>query len=376
MAEKTVLKNGIVFTPDCDFAPLDIEFCGDIITAVAPADTIDTTDKTIIDCKGCYVIPGLVDVHFHGCAGHDLCGGDLASIAEYEYSQGVTAICPATMTLPDDELTALMHDIARYKSTENTIGRAELVGIHLEGPFISPDKTGAQHPRFIQRPSGDKLRRWQKASGGLIKLCTIAPEMDGALGCIVGCGDEIHFSLGHTNCSYEAAAKAFNAGADHVTHLYNAMPPFHHRDTGLIGAAIDNDSCFVELICDGIHVSPAAVRAAFKLFGDDRIILISDSMEACGMPDGEYSLGGQKVKVTGSKTTLADGTLAGSVTSLPDCMRMAVSMGIPLTSAVKAATLNPCRSIGIDNTHGSIETGKRAHFVMLDKKDLSTIKVI
>ena len=376
MSDITVLKNGLVFTPDNAFEKLDVEFGEDRITAISPADTISTEGKSVIDCGRCYVIPGLVDVHFHGCAGNDLCGGDVSAIAEYEFAQGVTAICPATMTLPENELNTVLDNIREYKRHEDTHERAELVGIHLEGPFINPEKAGAQHTDHIKRPSGDKIRKWQKASGGLIKLVTIAPEMDGALGCIVGCGDEIHFSLGHTNCSYEAAAKAFNAGADHVTHLYNAMPPFHHRDTGLIGAAIDDGHCFVELICDGIHVSPAAVRAAFKLFGEERIVLISDSMEACGMPDGEYSLGGQAVTVRGCRATLSDGTLAGSVTSLPDCMRMAVSMGIPLENAVRAATINPCRSIGIDKVHGSIEVGKRAHFVLLDKHDLSTVRVI
>ena len=170
--------------------------------------------------------------------------------------------------------------------------------------------------------------------------------------------------------------EAFAAGADHVTHLYNAMPPFTHRAPGVIGAAFDTEKAFVELICDGVHIDPAVVRATFKLFGADRVILISDSMEATGKPDGTYSLGGQEVHVNGNRATLADGTIAGSATPLYRCMLTAVSMGIPLEDAIPAATINPCRSIGIDKDYGSLKAGKKAHFLVLSKADLSIKAVI
>jgi len=170
--------------------------------------------------------------------------------------------------------------------------------------------------------------------------------------------------------------KAFEAGADHATHLYNAMPPFTHRAPGVIGAASDTENCFVELICDGVHIAPSVVRATFRLFGDDRMVLISDTMEATGMKDGTYSLGGLEVHVKGNRATLADGTIAGSATNLYQCMCIAVSMGIPFEKAVRAATINPCRSIGIDKDYGSIKEGKKAHFLVLNKKDLSIKAVI
>ena len=174
-----------------------------------------------------------------------------------------------------------------------------------------------------------------------------------------------HFSIAHTTADYEVACKAIEAGADHVTHLYNAMPVSTHRAPSVLGAAADHDSVYVELICDGIHVHPSVVRNTFKIFTDDRVVLISDSMRATGMPDGEYTLGGQYVTVKGALATLRDGTIAGSATNLYDCMMNAVSMGIPLESAIKAATINPAKSIGIDNIVGSIEPGKRADILCM-----------
>lgn len=366
---RTILRNGLVFS-DNTFKKLDVAYSDGCITDIS--ENISMTDN-VIDCSGCYVLPGLTDIHLHGGAGADVCNGNscsLDNIAEYEFSHGITTFCPTTMTLPDKQLSCVLQNIADYASKPPVQGKSEIVGIHLEGPFVSPEKCGAQKKDYIQKPSAEKLRSWQNTSNGMIKLVTIAPESDGALGLIRECANEFHFSVGHTNSNYSTATAAFNSGADHVTHLFNAMPAFHHRDTGVIGAAFDSN-CFAEMICDGVHVSPTAVKAAFKLFGDDRIILVSDSMEAAGMPDGEYRLGGQKVIKNGKHATLSDNTLAGSVSNLYDCMLTAVKMGIPLESAVKAATINPCRSIGIDNKYGSIEIGKAAHFLVLSKNDLS-----
>lgn len=371
-----ILKNGTVFTGDCVFEKLDIEYGERVISAVEPR--IDSSSAEAIDCSGCYVLPGLTDIHLHGCMGHDMCDGTadaLDAISAYQFSRGVTSFCPATMTLPEDRITAILRASAEYNSSAQAQARAELLGINLEGPFISERKCGAQDPAYVQKPSAHKLRAWQKAANGLIKLVTIAPDAEGATELIESLSAEFHFSLGHTESDYETAARAFRAGADHVTHLFNAMPPFHHRDTGVIGAAAEI-SCYAELICDGIHVSPSAVRAAFKLFGDHRLVLISDSTEAAGMPEGEYSLGGQRVYKRSSTVTLEDGTLAGSASSLYDCLLKAVEIGVPLESAVRAATINPCRSIGADALYGSIEPGKRAHFLILDSDDLSIRRVI
>lgn len=371
--EKTVLKGGLVFTGE-GFERLDVSFAEGDILSVSERES----GGGVVDCTGCYVLPGLTDVHMHGCAGHDLSEATpeaLAAMAAFEYAHGVTGFCPAVMTLPEDEISRILRGAAAYAKNAGTPGMAEIVGLHLEGPFVSEEKCGAQNREFIAKPSADKLRRWQTDAEGLIKLVTVAPETEGALDLIRECAGEFHFSLGHTACGYDTAAAAFSAGADHVTHLFNAMPAFHHRDTGLIGAAFEAENCFAELICDGIHVSAPAVRAAFRLFGNDRVVLISDSMEAAGMPDGDYSLGGQRVIKRSKRAELADGTIAGSVSTLYDCLLKAVEFGIPLASAVKAAARNPCLSAGIFGRYGSIEPGKAARFLILRQGDLSIKRV-
>ncbi|MBR0035326.1 MAG: amidohydrolase family protein, partial [Synergistaceae bacterium] len=239
-------------------------------------------------------------------------------------------------------------------------------GIYLEGPFISPAKIGAQNPAYIVRPSAEMLSRLQAESGGLIRIAVVAPEVDGGMQFIKEASKSVRVSLAHTICDYETAHEAFRMGARQMTHLYNAMNPINHRNPGPIIAAAENDSVSVELICDGVHVHPAVVRNTFRMFGADRIIFISDSMEATGMPDGDYELGGQKVIKKGKLALLEDGhTIAGSVTNLMDCMRTAVlEMNIPLEDAVKCAALNPAKAIGLD---ANITEGNRANLCALDK---------
>ena len=370
----TVLKNGLVFTQNDHFERLDIVLEYGDIRSVSKNVLIENAQYS--DCSECYIIPGLADVHFHGCAGYDFCRADVSSleiICRYEFSMGVTALCPTTMTLPLSDIENIIKTVVDYTNKASNTDIAKIVGIHLEGPFIAPDRCGAQKKEYAELPCSEWLKKISFLSGDLLKLVTIAPELDGAISCIKECRDIMHFSLGHTNCTYSEAASAFNAGADHVTHLFNAMPLFHHRDTGLIGAASDDPNCFAELICDGVHVDPTAVRTAFRLFGDDRIIMISDSMEAAGMPDGEYSLGGNKVYKNGNRAVLKDGTLAGSVSTLYECFKTAVSIGVPLESAVKAASVNPRRSIGLEC---SIKEGNKAELLILDQNDLSIKRVI
>lgn len=378
-----IIKNGLVFTENCTFEPLTVATKEDSITKVADASQATDASEEVFDAEGCYVLPGLTDIHFHGCDGHDFCDGTqeaFDAIAGFELAHGVTTICPATMTLADETLTDICKNAAAYRKAQlNGEARedgSELIGIHMEGPFINAHKKGAQNEAFVQIPDADKVRKWKAASENLVRLVSLAPETPGAIGCIKDCADEVRFSIAHTESDYDTAMAAFEAGADHVTHLYNAMPPFTHRAPGVIGAAADTQKTFVELICDGIHIAPPVVRATFRLFGDDRVVLISDSMEATGKVDGKYSLGGLDVFVKGNLATLADGTIAGSATPLYKCMTTAVSMGIPLESAVRAATINPCRSIGIDSMYGSIKEGKKAHFLILDQKDLSIKAII
>lgn len=320
------------------------------------------------DARGCYVIPGLIDLHFHGCMGHDFCEGTheaFHALCCYEASRGVTAVCPATMTFPEEKLSQVMTQAASFKPAPH---ESALVGINMEGPFISHGKIGAQNPAYVQPCDASMIRRLQALSGGLIKLVDIAPEQEGALEFIREMHDEVRISVAHTCADYQQAHDAFAAGARHVTHLCNAMPPLLHRAPGPIAAAFDAPQVSVELICDGVHIHPAMVRCMFGLFGDDRVILVSDTMEATGLEDGSYELGGQQVLVQGREARLATGALAGSVSDLMTCLQRAVrDMHVPLESALKAATENPARALGLDNERGFIKAGYAADFVVLDK---------
>lgn len=333
-------------------------------------------DASVVDATGCYVIPGLVDVHFHGCKGHDFCEGTEEAfdvLARYEASRGVTAICPATMTYPEEVLAPVMDCAAAYEAKPDG---AALVGINMEGPYISPGNIGAQNPAYLHGPDVAMFGRLQDRSGGLIKLVDVAPEVPGALEFIEATAPSVRVSIAHTKADYEVARAAIEAGARHMTHLCNAMPSLHHREPGPIAAAFDCPDVTPELIADGVHIHPAMVRLLFAAFGDDRMILISDSMMAAGMPDGTYTLGGQDVTVRGNRATLADGTIAGSNTDLMSCVRVAVKdMGVSLASAVKAASVNPARAIGIDDERGGIQPGKIADAVVLDE-DLNVRHVL
>lgn len=324
----------------------------------------------ILDGKGCYAIPGLIDIHLHGCKGCDLCDGTLGAleaIAAYEASVGVTAFAPAVMARPVEELEKVLSTVAVYRRK----GRkgADLIGVNMEAPFISREKKGAQDGAHIIPASVEIFRRLQAAADGAVKYIAIAPEMPGALSFLERVKEEVRVSVAHTNANYAQAKEAFDRGAGHAVHLYNAMPPFAHRAPGVVGAVSDSGHVTAELICDGVHVHPAVVRATFKMLGCGRIILVSDSMRGTGMPDGIYTLGGSKVQVTGKHAVLtADGALAGSVTDLMGCLRTAVrEMGIPLEEAVACATVNPAKSLGEYGMYGSISPGKKAHLVLLDQ---------
>ncbi|MCR5674421.1 MAG: N-acetylglucosamine-6-phosphate deacetylase [Lachnospiraceae bacterium] len=365
-----LLQNGQVFRSDGHFTAGDVLIAdGRFCDAAEPPDGAER-----IDASGLRLIPGLVDIHFHGCMGHDLCDGDgesIRAIADYEERQGVTAICPATMTLPEEELLRICRAAAAWQEERG----AALVGIRLEGPFLSKEKCGAQDPAYLVPPDPAMFLRLQEAAQGLIRIVDLAPETEGAFAFIEAVGRETVLSLAHTNADYDLASRAFAAGVKQVTHLFNAMNGMGTRNPGPIPAAADAGSVRVEMICDGIHIHPAMVRTAFRMFGDDRIIFISDSMEAAGMEDGDYRLGGQQVTKRGHRAQLADGTIAGSAVHLMECLRIAVrDMGIPLASAVKCASINPARAIGIDRDHGSIEPGKKACLVALDE-DLRIVMV-
>jgi N-acetylglucosamine-6-phosphate deacetylase len=364
--------NGQVFDLEQGFLSRDVLTDGGQIASASG-------DDQILDAAGCYVIPGLVDVHFHGCVGEDFSDATpdgLQKIADFELSQGVAYLCPAGMTLPEDQLTAICKNTAAHRAKNS--GGAEVVGAHLEGPFLCMAKKGAQNGDYLHDPDAAMLKRLQEAAEGCVRLVTLAPEQPNSMEFIRAAVEMgVTVSVGHTTADYDTARAAFEAGASHATHLFNAMPPLAHRDPGVIGAAFDVPHVQPELICDGVHVHGSAVRAAFRLFGKERMILISDSLRATGMPDGEYPFGGQMIEVHGNRATILGHpeTLAGSITSLMGCLRQAVAFGIPTADAVRACTYNPAQSIGIDGRAGTLDVGKEASIVLLDEKDLS-IKAI
>ena len=358
-----IIKNGKVFQEDGSYKVTDLYVENGRI--VASADEV--TDKTELDASGLKVLPGLVDIHSHGAVRHDFSDADvdgLRTILQYEKSQGITSYCPTSMTLPKEELLKIFQTAKDVEQDETC---ARIVGINMEGPFLDPAKKGAHVEGYIRKPDIEFFRACNEAAGGMIKLVTLAPNMEGSEEFIRELHNEVVISIGHTAADYDCASRAMKLGAHHVTHLYNAMQPFGHRAPGLIGAAMDDPECMVELICDGYHIHPSAIRAAFRMFGPERVILISDSMRATGMENGTYELGGQEVTVKDRKAVLKDGTLAGSATNLYGCMCKAVEFGIPLEQAIMAATANPARSIGIFDRVGSIRIGKQADLLLVSE---------
>lgn len=367
-----IIKHAKVYTNNQTFADGEIHIENGIFAT-------QTQERDIVDAQGCYAIPGLIDLHFHGCAGYDVCDGTMeaiSKIAEHEAYQGITGICPATMTLPYEELLKILRNAAAWQKKQPSSSAsgcpksADLLGINMEGPFISIAKKGAQDPQHIVSCDVKTAQDFLDAADGLVKFIGIAPEQNPDFADFISqLKDRVHISLAHTNADYDTALAAFAAGADHAVHLYNAMPPFTHREPGVIGAVADSPHVYAELICDGIHIHPSVVRATFGMLGADRIVLISDSMRAAGMPDGSYTLGGLDVNVKDRKVTLAsDGALAGSASNLMECMRVAVTqMRIPLETAVACASVNPAKCLGVYGERGSIEVGKVADVVLLDE---------
>ena len=383
---KTRIVNGIVYTKEGRLLPGEVWVeDGRIVRVLTEESDMakesaglpDFSDADLVDAGGNYVLPGLVDIHSHGAVGHDFCDEDVKGLKEilaYEKSVGVTSYCPTSMTFPEEKLSRVFAQIPEVMEEEDS-RYARVLGINMEGPFISPAKIGAQNPDYVMKADVDMFRRLDHNCGNAIRLVTLAPEVEGNMDFIRELKDEVHISIGHTAAGYDTASEAFALGADHVTHLFNAMPAFAHRDPGVVGAAADHQRVYAEVICDLIHIHPSMIRAIFSFLGEERMVLISDSMEATGMEDGVYQLGGQKVKKEGAYARLLDGTIAGSVTCLFDGFRNAVKAGIPLESAIRLVTMNPAKSIGMEDQVGIIAEGNYADLILVDQ-DLNLIQVL
>lgn len=339
------MKNTVIFKNLLiDGRLTDLECRDGIITR------IDSLDGDGIDMGGKKAFAGLVDIHTHGIGGLDTMDGEIEKLSELYAAAGTTSFCPTTMTAPMCDIKALLS--GKYEGQS-----AKIRGFHLEGPYISEKFPGAQNKDFICTPT-DELEGYENVS-----LVTLAPELEGALDYIKSTKAKI--CVGHTSADYETVCRAADAGAVCVSHIFNAMPPLHHREPSVIGAAFDKNM-YVQIICDGIHIHPAVVRMVYSLFGADRVILISDSMRACGLPDGQYELGGYKISVENKIARTETGALAGSTSTLLDCVKKAIEFGIDERDAFKMASETPAKMLGLNC--GKLEVGYDCDFVVLDEK--------
>ena len=368
-----LIHAGRALTPATEINDAGILIRDDLIEAIGPrsgmvlpagTQEVRATDKI--------AVPGFIDLHIHGAGGHDVMEGNSAalnSVTRKVSEYGTTSIVATTVTASTDETLRAAEGIAAYiaHQHETEAPRAEVLGIHFEGPFISKQRRGVHPAEWIQLPSAETLSRFLKAAGGNARILTIAPEVLGAAPCIDAAREAgLVVSIGHTDATYEEARAAMARGAHSATHVYNAMRPFTHRDPGVIGAVLTSPEINAELIADGVHVEEAAMKLLLMAKGSAHVTLVSDGLSATGMPDGKYTLGGFEVTVSGGVCRNAEGVLAGSTLTLDRALRNIVALGISLPDAVRMLTLNPATLLGIEFKKGSLRAGADADILLLD----------
>ncbi len=361
-----IFKNGTVLLEDFSFSKTDVRIENGKIAEIGK----DLTGDEVKDIEGLYFLPGLIDEHFHGANGYGTIGAtpeDFIKIAEFEATQGVTTITPALSSYPDEDVYSCIESIKQAMGTEITGSR--ILGLHLEGPFLSHNYRGAHNPDNLKNPTVERLQGFLKAAEGCVKVLTLAPELEGAIETIKYAKSQgIAVEIGHSEASFEQAVAGIDAGATISTHTFNAMVPLNHRNPGILGAVLTDDRVHCEVMADLGHVAGAVVKLIYKTKGVDRVNIVSDSTCFAGYPDGEYAEAGAKYIVKGGMAYLENGTITGSVYTVLDGVKNCVEkLGIPLEHAVKMASYNPAVSLGIENETGSINEGKRADFFILSK---------
>ncbi|WP_405097010.1 N-acetylglucosamine-6-phosphate deacetylase [Oceanobacillus sp. FSL H7-0719] len=363
-----LIKNATVYLEDNKLSQGNIYLENGKIKSIGKGEIPFDKASHVIDATGLNAIPGFIDGHIHGANGADTMDATaeaLEKIASTLPMEGTTSFLATTITQSTANITRALENAACY---QNKPGHAEMVGIHLEGPFVEKTKAGAQPKQYIIQPDLERFLEWQKQANGKIKTITIAPEHDEDGRFIRSLAKSgVNVSAGHTNAGFAGIKKAVSQGVSQLTHLCNAMNGIHHRDIGAVGAAFQLESLRAELIADGIHVSPEMLQLIYNNIGSERIILITDAMRAKGLPDGKYELGGQPVKVENEMAVLADGTLAGSILKMDEAAKQMLKLeGVTLKSIVEMASVNPAKQIGIYNEKGSISPGKDADILLVD----------
>ena len=370
------IVNGQLVTP-FQVMPGTLVIENGIIIYAGPHDQAPRRGR-VWDAKGAYVTPGLIDIHVHGGGGGDVMDGTVESLDKMSRTfsrYGTTAFLPATVTASRGELLRCV--TAMKQAAQSGTSGAQVVGLHLEGPFISKSKKGAQNPEHIRSASLDELEEIWGEAGPLLKLVTLAPETEGALDAIQLLRSwGVTVSIGHSDASYEQVMEAHRWGANHICHTFNGMRGLHHRDPGVVGAALTCDGFSAELICDGIHVHPAAMELVVRAKGVDQVVLITDTMQAMGLPEGRYELGGVQIELSKGAAYLITGELAGSTLSMAAAVRNAVRwLGVSVAEAIRMASLNPARTVNIADRKGSLVVGKDGDIAIFDG-DMNTLATI